>query len=40
MARRTRMNKRRSKRLFSRTAKRSHRRNTLSGGVMRGGIRL
>jgi hypothetical protein len=37
---RSRMNRRRSRRLFSRTASRTHRRNTLGGRIMRGGIRL
>ncbi|WNK14600.1 MAG: hypothetical protein [Microvirus sp.] len=39
MARRHKMNKRHSKRLFSRTAARTHKRNVPSN-PMRGGIRL
>jgi hypothetical protein len=41
MKKRQKMNRRKSKRLFTKTAKRSHRKNRLTGGAsMRGGIRL
>lgn len=38
--RRSKMNKRKSKRLFRRTGSRQHRKNSGSGSMMRGGIRL
>ena len=37
---RRKMSRRKSKRLFSRTASRTHRRNLPTSRVMRGGIRL
>jgi len=37
---RRRMGRRRSRRLFTKTAMRTHRRNSLRSPVMRGGIRL
>lgn len=40
MAFRRKMPKKKSKKLFTKTAKRSHRKNSISGRPMRGGIRL
>jgi len=40
MSRRSKISSGRSKKLFSRTASRSHKKNNNSGKVMRGGIRL
>ena len=37
---RNKMSSRRSKRLFARTASKTHKRNLTSGNPMRGGIRL